>query len=92
MDKHHSDGDYLFWPDLAATRYAQDTITLFQERNVRLVSKDANPPNTPQLRPIEDIWLWLKRAVYANGWEAENIDQLKRRVKKCLREMNWEPV
>ena len=59
---------------------------------MRFVPKDANPPNMPQLRPIENTWLWLKWAVYANGWETENIDQLEVWVKKSLRQRNWEPV
>ena len=92
IDELHGDGDYLFWPDLAPAHYAHATIVLFQENNIKFVPKDANPPNVPQLRPIEDIWLWVKREVYANGWEAANLEQLKRRVKKCLRKMNWEPI
>ena len=92
IDELHGDGDYLFWPDLVPAHCAHATVVLFQENNIKFVTKDANPPNVPQLQPIEDIWLCVKREVYANSWEAENLEQLKRRVKKCLHKMNWEPV
>ena len=92
LDELHPDGDYIFWPDLASAHYAKDTIALLQARNIHFVPKEANPPSTPQLRPVEDVWLWLKRAVYKDGWEAENFPQLKRRIRKCLCEMDWDPV
>ena len=67
---HHHDGNYLFWPDLASCHYARTTICLFQELNIKFVPKEKNPPNCPQLHPIEDFWGLLKQLVYAKGWEA----------------------
>lgn len=52
--------------------------------------QEGSPPNTPSLKPVEDLWLWLKRDVYV-GLEAENIKQLKRRVRKYLKEVEWVP-
>ena len=43
----------LFWPDLATSHYANDTINLLNEKNVCFVSKHMNPPNFPQCRLIE---------------------------------------
>lgn len=88
IQEHHADGDYVFWPDLASAHYAHATLELLQEHNVPFVPKEANPPNMPQLRPVENFWGVLKQAVYANGWEAETTAQLKRKIKKCAREFD----
>ena len=92
LQKHHSDGDYIFWPDLASAHYANATQELLHENNVKFVPKDSNPPNTPQLRPIEDLWSWLKQLVYEGGWEAENEMQLRRRIRRCLKKIEWDRV
>ena len=51
-----------------------------------------NPPNCPQLRPIEDLWGWLKQLVYEKGWTATGLDQLKRRIKYCIRKLDMDIV
>jgi hypothetical protein len=82
--EHHSDGNYLFWPDLASSHYARSTLAKFDELGIQYVPKDLNPPNVPQLRPIEDFWGWLKQLVYQQGWKGKNLEQLQRRIKYCL--------
>jgi hypothetical protein len=32
INKRHSDGNYLFWPDLASAHYAKDTIETFDQK------------------------------------------------------------
>lgn len=61
-------------------------------QNVPFVPKADNPPSVPKLRPVEDFWGMLKGKVYQGGWQAENEQQLKRKIKKCLREFDWEAV
>ena len=34
----------------------------------------------PEVRPIEDFWTEIKIIVYDGGWEAEDLDQLRRIV------------
>jgi hypothetical protein len=53
-----------------------------------IAPKDCNPPNVPQLRPIEDFWGILKGLVYENDWSTDSIENLKLRIKKKLKEMN----
>ena len=88
LQKYHADNHYLFWPDLASYHYASVTQKLFQESGIKLGLKEKNPPNCPQLRPVEDFWGILKQAVYSGGWEAENHDQLKRRILYRLHRIN----
>lgn len=92
LAEHHSDGNYLFWPDLASSHYAGSTLAKFDELGIQFVAKELNPPNVPQLRPIEDFWGWLKQEVYRQDWRAESLDQLKRRIQYCLGKVDVEDV
>ena len=57
----------------------QQVCEALQEHNRRDGSKASNPPNVPQLRPVERFLGSPKQAVYAGSWEASNIDQPKKR-------------
>ena len=43
IQKHHSDFNYLFWPDLAVAHYSKETIAWMDE-NFYFVDKGSNPP------------------------------------------------
>lgn len=88
--EHHADGKYFFWPDLASAHYAKDTVNLLENLNVRYIPKSCNPPNSPQLRPIETFWARLKDKVYDGGWEAETERQLKQRIRAKVKELKPE--
>ena len=47
-----------------------------------------NPQNCPQSRPIETLWSILKNMLYDQGWEAKNIDYLKRRIQQKIKEID----
>jgi hypothetical protein len=85
IKKHHSDGNFVFWPDLASSHYAKSVLEYLKANNVVFVEKKDNPPCAPRLRPIENFWSILKGYVYDKGWEAEKLDQLKQRIKYCLK-------
>ena len=84
VDCHYPDGNYLFWPDLAPGHTASETVDLLHELDINFIEEDFNPPNSPQLRPIERFWSHLKRRVYMNGWEADNLKQLQKRIEKTV--------
>jgi hypothetical protein len=88
LNAHHSDGEYVFWPDLATSHYADSTMDFMIENSINFVEKFENPANTPEVRPIEDFWSILKGHVYEGGWRAENLEQLKRRIKLCLKKLD----
>ena len=52
------------------------------------VKKHDNPPNVPECRPIENFWGILKGLVYANNWQASNIDQLKAKIQACFKKID----
>lgn len=85
IDKHHSDGNFIFWPDLASSHYSKQTLEELKRLKINVVPKDSNPPNVPQVRPIEHYWAILKKRVYRNGWRAESVEELIKKVKLELR-------
>lgn len=88
IEKYHKDDKILFWPDLASSHYAKDTIDWLRAKNVPFVPKEYNPPNVPKARPIEDFWSILADRVYDKGWEAKTEAQLVRRIKKKIKEID----
>ena len=80
IEKHHSDGKYKFWPDLASSHYAKVVVDYFRAKKISFVQKIENPANVPEARPIEDFWSILKGNVYENGWRAKNLDELTNKI------------
>jgi hypothetical protein len=64
INEHHSDSNYVFWPDLASSHYAKKSIEWFESNGISYVQKGDNPPNLPQGRPIETFWAILSNKVY----------------------------
>ena len=52
--------------------------------SIPFVPKKFNPANLPKARPIEDFWGIMKAKVLQDNWSAKNIDQLKKKIRKCL--------
>lgn len=92
IKQHHSDGNYLFWPDLASSHYAKSVIEYLDQENVNYVERHENPANLPECRPIENFWGILKGLVYKNNWQAENIEKLRSRIKRCIKNIDPELI
>lgn len=92
INAHHSDGQYLFWPDLASAHYAKTVLDYMNKNNIHFVTRIENPPAVPECRPIENFWTNFKGKVYAKNWQAKNLDQLKAKIKKSLKEVDIDLV
>lgn len=92
ITEHHSDGNYVFWPDLASSHYAKTVTSYFRDNGVHFVAKEDNPANLPECRPIEDFWSILKSMVYKDNWQAENLPQLRRRIEYCIKKLDPELI
>ncbi|CAF2108275.1 unnamed protein product, partial [Rotaria magnacalcarata] len=88
IEQHHQGGNYLFWPDLTSAHYSKSVQERLNEKNVPFVTREDNPPNVPQARPIETVWSVLERKVYENNWEAKSLDSLARRIKQKSKELD----
>ena len=73
----------LFWPDLASSHYAKDTIKFMEDNDISFVAKDMNPPNVPQCRPIERYWALVKAKLQKTEQAAKNIEDFKRKWKRA---------
>jgi hypothetical protein len=51
-------------------------LVRLEERKIEYVPKEENPPNVPQIPPIENFWANLKRKVYSNNYVPKDV--------KCL--------
>lgn len=89
---HQHDIPPLFWPDLATAHYAKETLDLMKANNVDFVEKEDNPPNCPQLRPIERYWANVKRYLQKNGQEAGNIADFKKMWAAASRKVSKDSV
>ena len=80
---------YIFWPaDLAGAHYSKIAVQFLKDQNIQFLPKSENPPNTPEIRCIEDFWSLIKGEVYKDGWEAENLGQLEKRIKYCFKNVD----
>ena len=92
INTFHSDGNYVFWPDLASSHYANTVVDHLITKNVKFVQKEDNPHNVPECRPIEDFWSILKVEVYKNNWQAKDLDALRKRIVYCLKKIDKQAV
>lgn len=53
-------GSVKFWPDLASCHYSKATLLWYKANSVDFIPKEMNPPNCPELRPIEKYWALIK--------------------------------
>ena len=86
--KHHQHTQTVFWPKQYLSHYANSVQNYLRDENIEFVPKEDNPAAAPEVCPIKDFWLDLKRSVYSNDWKAKNITELKYRIKYSLRKMN----
>ena len=83
--QHHGNGHYWLWIDLESAHYANNTLTVLWQQGTCFALKDANSPCVASLRPVEDFWPLLKKAIYNEGWEAQSqhwSGESRRRVGK----------
>lgn len=71
-------GPTLFWPDLAACHYARHVLDWYRGNNVDFVPKTFNPPNCPQIRPIERFWALMKARLRKHTKPTDNVEQFKK--------------
>ena len=78
------DDDFVFWSDFGERSLCQNRIGLPEGQKVEIVSKEDNPPNLPECRPIKNFWSILRGLVYEINCKAETLQHLKERIKYCL--------
>lgn len=69
----------LFWPDLATCHYTKKAIEWYKANNVDFVEKHLNPPNCPELRPIEKYWARVKQKLLKPKSNDTSVENFKRK-------------
>lgn len=69
----------FFWPDLASCHYSKATLEWYKRNQVNFVPREANPPNCPELRPIERYWAMVKRKLKDTKHVTRNPAEFKRK-------------
>lgn len=82
----------LFWPDLASAHYASATLELMKSYDIKFVKKQDNPPNCPELRPIERYWAIIKRYLWDDGREAQSVNEFKKMWSSASRKVTKKTV
>ena len=50
------DDDFVFRSDLESSHNAKSVLGYLMNKKVEIVTKEDNPPNLPECRPIENFW------------------------------------
>ena len=67
IKQYHSNGNYVFWSDLARAHYSNVFQQCLNENHVPYVSRIDKPPNLPQARPTEQVRSLLERKIYESN-------------------------
>lgn len=78
------DGIFTFQQDNASIHKSVATMSWLQSKQIPVLDW---PACSPDLNPIENIWGWLTRKVYANGRQFDNVNELKDAIRKEWEEM-----
>lgn len=68
----------LFWSDLAAGHHYNVTTKWSKANKVDIIEKHMNPPNCPEVRPIERYWALMKIYLQKNTKAAISLADLKK--------------
>lgn len=49
----------------------------YKQNQVNIVPRDANPPNCPELRPIERYWALVKRRLKSTSRRVDDIKKFR---------------
>lgn len=90
IQKHTS--SVLFWPDLASCHYGKAAQEWYAGNNINIVPKDCNPPNVPELRPIERYWAIVKRNLGKSKGEANNEKDFAKKWENASRKVTEDTV
>lgn len=82
----------FFWPDLASCHYSRETLKWYNDNGVTFVPREANPPNSPELRPVERYWALTKRNLKDTKQEVKTVDQLKIKWRTASQKVSKETI
>lgn len=82
----HKESTY-FWPDLASCHYGKRALEWYANNDIHFVPRDANPPNCPELRPVERYWAMVKKEMKNTGKMSKDMADFKRKWNICSKKV-----
>lgn len=82
----------FFWPDLASCHYGKAAKQWYEENDVDVVPRDSNPPNSPEIRPIERYWALAKKKLKETYKEAKTTEIFKRNWKYASEKVSKDTI
>lgn len=82
----------VFWPDLASCHYAKPVLEWYEMEGINFVPRECNPPNSPEIRPIERYWAIIKRRLLEDGARVNSLQALRRKWVKHAATITQEVV
>lgn len=82
----------IFWPDLAPIHYSRAAVQWFEDNDVLLVPKTANPAAVPEDRPIERYWALCKRELKKEPKAAKTDKDFRYRWKRASSRVSLETI
>ena len=68
-----------------ARHYVNEVLDWLEEENIRIITRDKNQPNVPEICPDEHFWGIIQQRV--NNWTAKDQDHLTWRICQKAREI-----
>lgn len=86
IKKHQS--PVVFWPDLASCHFAKNVKEWYEAEGLFVVPRECNPPNTPEIRPIETYWAIIKSNYYcAATVSKDDVQRLMAGIRSKVRRL-----
>ncbi len=82
----------VFWSDLASAHCVETVLDYLIENSINHLVKDDNSVNFPECRHVEDFSLIFRAKLYTNNSIAKDIPNLKKKITKCLKEIEPSPI
>ena len=70
---------FMFLPDLVTSLYGKKAKEFYDENKINIVPKEGNPPNCPELRPIEKYWAHMKSYLKGTKSRTFNLKDFRRK-------------
>lgn len=63
---------------MASCHYAKKVLEWYESEGVDFVPKDYNPPNSPEIRPIEKYWANIEKSLLLSKKRIKSLDRMRR--------------
>lgn len=89
--RKHSKSTF-FWPDLATCHYGKASLQWYKDNNIKIVPKEANPPNCPELRPIKRYWALVKKKLKESKKEAKDVEDFRKKWNAVTKKVSEDTI